>query len=150
MELSAQEISTNMHKASHRWTQEAQRKEEKRPMKQQISIALLLLVLFSVFSACSANANSYQVDSHSSCQSATGQDTTCTVTLTSASSSTGDFNWTASSSPLGAQFNPPSGSVSPGASSDVIKVTISPDICPFTLIFADSGGFSVTNEMSNC
>ena len=99
--------------------------------------------------AC-GGTSSIEVQFSTSCNSATGQGTTCTVTLSNSSSSTGNFDWTASSSPSGAQFNPPSGSVAPGASSDQIQVTIPAGICPFTLTFADSNGTPVSSNQTGC
>lgn len=121
-------------------------------MFRRLYIALILITLFSAISACSfgGGASSIQVQLSTSCRSATGQDTTCTATLSNSSSSTGNFDWTASSSPSGAQFNPSSGSVAPGASSDQIQVTVPSGICPFTLTFADSNGTSVSNDQTSC
>ena len=52
--------------------------------------------------------------------------------------------------PHSMQFNPSSGSVSPGSSSGDIQVTIPAGICPFTLTFTGSDGFTVNDEHSSC
>ena len=121
-------------------------------MFRKICITITLIVLVSAIAACSfgGGSSSIEVQSSISCSSATGQNTTCTVTLTNSSSSTGNFDWTASSSPSGAQFNPSSGSVAPGASSDQIQVTVPAGMCPFTLTFADSNGTSVSSDQTSC
>src|SRR5260221_7019653 len=108
--------------------------EEKDYMFRKLCIVLTLMVLVSAITACSfgGGASSIEVQSSTSCSSATGQDTTCTVRLSNSSRSTGNFDWTASSSPSGAQFNPSSGSVAPGASSDQIQLTVPAGMCPFT------------------
>lgn len=126
--------------------------EEKDYMFRKLCIVLTLMVLVSAITACSfgGGASSIEVQSSTSCSSATGQDTTCTVRLSNSSSSTGNFDWTASSSPSGAQFNPSSGSVAPGASSDQIQVTVPAGICPFTLTFTGSNGTSVSSDQTSC
>lgn len=123
--------------------------EEKDYMSLKFCTSLIFITLFSTLIAC-GGVSSIEVQYSVSCNSATGQDTTCTVTLSNSSSSTGNFDWTASSSPSGAQFNPVSGSVAPGASSDQIQVTIPAGICPFTLTFADSNGTSVSSDQTSC
>jgi hypothetical protein len=119
---------------------------------RRICIALLSMIV--VLSACSlpggGGAKVLNLKYSSSCQSGTGQPTTCTVTLTNDSSSTGDFNWTASSSVGGVQFDPSSGTVSPGSSSDPVKATIPEGECPFTLIFSDSGGTTLNVDSNTC
>jgi len=90
------------------------------------------LILAGAFAGCgfsvgspSAQVNyNYKVD----CQSATSA-TTCTVHLSSDSSSTGTFNWKASSDDAGATFAPASGALAPGASADV-DVTLPAGSCP--------------------
>ena len=119
-------------------------------MLRKLCIAFTLIVLVSALSACSfgGGASSIEVQYSTNCSSATGQNTTCTVTLNNSSSSTGNFDWTATSSP--AQFNPSSGSVAPGASSDQIQVTVPAGICPFTLTFSDADGTSVSSNQTSC
>jgi hypothetical protein len=124
-------------------------REERDYMFRKFCAALIFVTLFSTLIAC-GGASSIEVQFSTNCNSATGQDTTCTVTLNNSSSSTGNFDWTASSSPSGAQFNPSSGSVAPGASSDQIQVTIPAGICPFTLTFADSNGTVVSSDQTSC
>lgn len=121
-------------------------------MFRKLYIAFTLIVLVRALSACSfgGGASSIEVQYSTNCSSATGQNTTCTVTLSNSSSSTGNFDWTASSSPAGAQFNPSSGSVAPGASSDQIQVTVPAGICPFTLTFSDNNGTSVSSNQTSC
>ena len=121
-------------------------------MFRKLCIAFTLIVLVSALSACSfgGGASSIEVQYSTNCSSATGQNTTCTVTISNSSSSTGNFDWTASSSPAGAQFNPSSGSVAPGASSDQIQVTVPAGICPFTLTFSDANGTSVSSNQTSC
>jgi len=118
-------------------------------MFRKICIVLIFIILFGTVAAC-GGVSSIEVQSSISCSSATGQDTTCTVTLRNSPSSTGNFDWTASSSPSGAQFNPSSGSIAPGESSDQIQVTMPAGICPFTLTFADSNGTSVNSDQTSC
>jgi len=117
--------------------------ERKGILMRRIYISLLALIVISTLSACGNGPSVLNVSFTSKCQSATGQSSTCTVTLTNASSSTGDFNWTASSTVGGVEFNPSSGTVSPGASSDPVKATIPAGECPFRLTFANSGGTSL-------
>jgi hypothetical protein len=126
--------------------------QEEDDMFRRLCIAPILITLLSVTCACSfgGGASSIQVQASTSCSSATGQDTTCTVTLSNSSSSTGNFDWTGSSSPPGALFNPSSGSVAPGTSSDQIQVTIPSGICPFTLTLADSNGTSISSDHTSC
>jgi hypothetical protein len=112
----------------------------------------LLIVLFMLLSITllSCGASHYSVSDHSDCQSATGQPTTCTVSLHNDSSSSGDFNWTASSDPAGASFNPSSGSISPGSDQNNIQVTVPPGICPFTLTFTGDDSTMVQDQISQC
>lgn len=121
---------------------------------RRIYIALLAMIVIGTLSACALPGSSGPKVLHlkytSNCQAATGQPTTCTVVLTNDSSSTGDFNWTASSSVGGVVFDPSSGTVSPGASSDPIKATIPEGECPFTLAFADSEGPSLNVNSTTC
>src|SRR5260370_35185913 len=109
--------------------------EEKDYMLRKLCIVLTLMVLVSAITACSfgGGTSSIEVQSSTSCSSATGQDTTCTVRLSNSSSSTGNLDWTASSSQSGAKFNPSSGSEDPGESSDQIKVTVPEGHHPFKL-----------------
>jgi len=79
------------------------------------------------------------VHEQSSCNSSTGNPTTCTVTLQNQSSSNVSFDWTASSNPAGASFAPSSGSVAVGATSDAIQVSIPDGLCPDQIAFVDSG-----------
>src|SRR5258708_1700341 len=120
---------------------------------RRIYIILLATIIIGTLSACSLSGGGAKVLNlkyTSNCHAATGQPTTCTVVLTNDSSSTGDFNWTASSSVGGAAFDPSSGTVSPGASSDPIKATIPEGECPFTLTFANSEGTSLTVHSTTC
>jgi hypothetical protein len=79
------------------------------------------------------------VHEQSSCNSSTGNPTTCTVTLQNESSSNAAFDWTASSNPAGASFAPAAGSVAVGAISDPIQVSIPDGLCPDQIAFMDSG-----------
>jgi hypothetical protein len=72
-----------------------------------------------------------------SCTSRTGQDTSCTGTLSSDQASTTDFHWQVSGSD-GASADPESGSIAPGGTSQRISLTVPHDKgCPFTVVFVD-------------
>jgi hypothetical protein len=145
-----------VYKCCRRFPDQLFEPKEKDDMFRRLCTALILILFLSLLCACSfgggagGGTRSIQVQTSSSCQSATGQDSTCTITLNNSSSSTGNFDWTASSSPPGAQFNPSSGSIEPGGSSGPIQVTIPSGICPFTLTFADANGTTVSSNYTSC
>ncbi|SDI31195.1 hypothetical protein SAMN05192558_10784 [Actinokineospora alba] len=62
-------------------------------------------------------AAQYAISTDASCSYGTGKPRTCKVTLTSESSSTGDFDWTVRGEPDVASADPQSGSLAPDSSS---------------------------------
>jgi hypothetical protein len=121
---------------------------------KRIYIALLAMIVIGILSSCalpgSGGSKVLNLKYTSNCHASTGQPTTCTVTLTNDSSSTGDFNWSATSSVGGVVFDPSSGTLSAGASSDPINATIPAGECPFKLTFSDSGGTSIDVNSNTC
>jgi hypothetical protein len=69
------------------------------------------------------------------CHASTGRPTWCTITIKNETTSNIEFDWTGASDPGGAVFEPPSGSVPIGATSDQIKVTLA--ACPAVVLFQD-------------
>lgn len=135
---------------------------------RRFSLALLAIFLIALLSACSlpgsggggqnggaggsngGSSTHYNVGASSNCQSGTGQPTTCQVVLTNDASSTGDFQWSASSSAPGTNFNPSSGTLAPGARSDPIQVTVPEGECPFVLTFAEGQIAGVDVKITSC
>ena len=70
------------------------------------------------------------------CHASTGRPTWCTITIKNETTSNIEFDWTGASEPAGAVFEPPSGSIPVGATSDEIKVTLA--ACPAMVLFQDS------------
>jgi hypothetical protein len=105
-----------------------------------LGLALVLAGCVNPLKHNSAPANVVlNVHEQSSCNSSTGNPTTCTVTLQNEASSNVSFDWTTSSNPAGATFTPSSGSVAAGATSDPIQVSIPDGLCPDQIAFVDNG-----------
>lgn len=96
------------------------------------------------------SSSHYALNASSHCSWGTGQPITCTIVISNDKGSTGDFNWTVTSSVPGVMVSPSSGTVAPGASSDQIQATIPEGECPFDLRFANSTGTSVDVKETNC
>jgi hypothetical protein len=91
-----------------------------------------------------AGSYSYNLDTRSSCDSSTGNSTTCKVTLINEASSTGDFTWTAASDPPVALVQPDSGTVSKGASQKLTVTVPSGSPCPVKVTFSNDSGTSAS------
>jgi hypothetical protein len=107
-----------------------------------IAIFVVLVVLavgnatgaFTLFGSVSSGED-YRYNYAVHCTQTTVQTTTCAITLSSDTSSTGSFAWQMSSSPSG-QFSPSSGTLDPGHSVD-ISASLPGALCAFT--------FTITN-----
>ena len=72
-----------------------------------------------------------------SCSWGSGRPATCQYHITNQPQSNITFAWVGTSTPAGASFSPPSGSIAPGETTGVISVT-DPFICPITFQFVDT------------
>lgn len=79
----------------------------------------------------------YAISTDAACSYGTGKPRTCKITLTSESSSTGDFDWTVRGEPDVTSADPKSGSLAPDSSS-VLTVRMPCTRTEVTLVFEDT------------
>ena len=115
------------------------------PSRDRIVVAALILGGPALI-ACGLGGgpSHYEIEQSTNCSSATGKATTCQTILTNAASSSGSFDWTASSDSPVASVSPPSGSVAKGATSEQITIRVQPTAsCPVRVTFTGKEGGSV-------
>ena len=114
-----------------------------------IRYSVALVGLMMLLSGCNMPATVLHVHEQSSCNSSTGNPTTCSVMLQNDASSNASFDWTSASNPAGAIFVPSSGSVAVGKTSETIQVTIPDGLCPDVIAFIDSGHHTEVTDTIN-
>ena len=101
-------------------------------MRRFLKLSALLMVL--LLSAASCKTYHWKGTASSLCITENfGAGAQCTITFNSAE----NFNWTASSAPDGATFQPSSGYEAAGVTSEAIHVTIPHSVCSGVLNFTD-------------